>query len=997
MKTVQQAIKKKGSLALIIQRDMKVHNSYKVQNAPFQNKMSKYILNGNQVYVASSSNKSFQALQQNLALVEQFTPKCVLLDTLSNRVLKQWINDTTVETSEQQLLGKNKYTNLFLKVFPKQREFFTKYDNGTYVYYVKNRQIEFQDQLSIAYYACNDPKMMIMISKPDEILQIEDIVYNFTLEELKNVFMDSLEKMKIAILKPEADPSDSFVDIIFLFRNTVLKNHQYLFENYVNYQAALLQKSSRVMDKCFLFTNQFLVDQITKISQEKYYDYSQFYKEEEFDQKNKDELLEKIVIAGYIIDYVLRVRAMNGQNPFENTKFNKYLNQDDITKYLELHNFYADQLYNFQNFSIQASLFKDSQQSNYLTFEETVQRFKQKSENFKYQFEIMQNSQVKQGLVIVQNAPFQNKMSKYILNGNQVYVASSSNKSFQALQQNLALVEQFTPKCVLLDTLSNRVLKQWINDTTVETSEQQLLGKNKYTNLFLKVFPKQREFFTKYDNGTYVYYVKNRQIEFQDQLSIAYYACNDPKMMIMISKPDEILQIEDIVYNFTLEELKNVFMDSLEKMKIAILKPEADPSDSFVDIIFLFRNTVLKNHQYLFENYVNYQAALLQKSSRVMDKCFLFTNQFLVDQITKISQEKYYDYSQFYKEEEFDQKNKDELLEKIVIAGYIIDYVLRVRAMNGQNPFENTKFNKYLNQDDITKYLELHNFYADQLYNFQNFSIQASLFKDSQQSNYLTFEETVQRFKQKSENFKYQFEIMQNSQVKQGLVMQELFKKQISKIIQTRMMQGINQKDIIRSMQNIGREIYTKQDLRNYLKILLEANALLGYPLKFPGNLKDLMLDYIQNLQVEKTAKITSGLTFKSLTKNLQFAQLPKKESKQDEFTDDELDECFRYVVKQDGSKNELPEEFKYKSFDEMKKIAEEFQQINIKMNSKGKYELVDFNQTRLNQGEVDKLLHDLEVNNPNKNKKEKKQESDDNDDQQTQLKSGRRIKQKKK
>jgi len=42
--------------------------------------------------------------------------------------------------------------------------------------------------------------------------------------------------------------------------------------------------------------------------------------------------------------------------------------------------------------------------------------------------------------------------------------------------------------------------------------------------------------------------------------------------------------------------------------------------------------------------------------------------------------------------------------------------------------------------------------------------------------------------------------------------------------------------------------MYSKEDLRNYLKILLEANALLGYPLKFPGNLKDMMLPYIVNL-----------------------------------------------------------------------------------------------------------------------------------------------------
>ncbi|CAD8057634.1 unnamed protein product [Paramecium primaurelia] len=597
----------------------------------------------------------------------------------------------------------------------------------------------------------------------------------------------------------------------------------------------------------------------------------------------------------------------------------------------------------------------------------------------------------------VQNAPFQNNMSKYILNGNQVYVASSSDKSFEALQQNLSLVEQFTPKCVLLDTLSNRVLKQWIKDTTIETQEQQLLGKQKYTNLFLNVFPKQREFFTKQDNGTYVYYVKNRQIEFQDQLSVAYYACNDPKMMIMISKPDEILQIEDIVNNFNLEELKNAFLDTIEKMKLAILKPYADASDSFSDIIYIFRNTILKNHSYLFETYVNYQAALLQKSSRVMDKCFLFTNQFLADQVVKISKEKFFDYNTLYLEENFNSKCKDELLEKIVIAGYIVDYVLRIRAMNGQNPFENTKFNKYLNQDDVPKYLELHNFYADQLYNFQNFTIQASLFKDSQKSDYLSFEETVQQFKKKSLTFKYQFDIMQNSQIKQGLVMQDLFKKQISKIIQTRMMQGINQNDIIKSMQNIGKEMYSKEDLKNYLKILLEANALLGYPLKFPGNLKDMMLPYIVNLQIEKTAKITSGLTFKPLTKNLQFAKLEKKESKIDEFTDDEEDEdCIRYVVTQDGNKQEIPNELKNKSFEEMKKIAEEYQQINIKMDQQGRYEVLDNAQTRLNQNEVDKILRELEVDDDNQ-KDKKKDKLNEQNELESQTTKGRRIKQKKK
>lgn len=36
--------------------------------------------------------------------------------------------------------------------------------------------------------------------------------------------------------------------------------------------------------------------------------------------------------------------------------------------------------------------------------------------------------------------------------------------------------------------------------------------------------------------------------------------------------------------------------------------------------------------------------------------------------------------------------------------------------------------------------------------------------------------------------------------------------------------------------------------MKLYLKLLLEANAMLGYPFKFPANLKEGLFPYIHNL-----------------------------------------------------------------------------------------------------------------------------------------------------
>jgi hypothetical protein len=50
--------------------------------------------------------------------------------------------------------------------------------------------------LTAAYYACNDRKKSIILSKPDALVYIEDVVMNHTLGEMRAMFYEGVEYIK---------------------------------------------------------------------------------------------------------------------------------------------------------------------------------------------------------------------------------------------------------------------------------------------------------------------------------------------------------------------------------------------------------------------------------------------------------------------------------------------------------------------------------------------------------------------------------------------------------------------------------------------------------------------------------------------------------------------------------------------------------------------------------------------------------------------------------
>ncbi|KAM3134298.1 hypothetical protein pb186bvf_013583 [Paramecium bursaria] len=148
-----------------------------------------------------------------------------------------------------------------------------------------------------------------------------------------------------------------------------------------------------------------------------------------------------------------------------------------------------------------------------------------------------------------------------IYGSNKIFVSASQNASFSALRLNLAVVEQLQPDCILLDHFSHRDLCRILNISPNESQEEKLLGKSKYSKFFVKDLPYTRLYYQLDDNNTYIYRAdsQRRVIYFQDQLSVAYYACNTAKMSLLIAQPDQIELLADMASRNSLKDMQDTF------------------------------------------------------------------------------------------------------------------------------------------------------------------------------------------------------------------------------------------------------------------------------------------------------------------------------------------------------------------------------------------------------------------------------------------------------
>ncbi|KAM3134299.1 hypothetical protein pb186bvf_013584 [Paramecium bursaria] len=369
----------------------------------------------------------------------------------------------------------------------------------------------------------------------------------------------------------------------------------------------------------------------------------------------------------------------------------------------------------------------------------------------------------------------------------------------------------------------------------------------------------------------------------------------------------------------------------------------------------MIRNEAKIVNSNLFEQLILYQAALTNKASRSFSKTALFTNQFLTRKIVEKCQANIgLDYRNLFICS--NPTNKKEFIEKLVIAGYFVDFTIRNMALQEKTPFSLPIFKNILSEDDQLEYLQLHQVYINKLHDLQNIFIKSILIKDLNQRKLQTFEEIYQEITAKPKRLVYDFNILLLSNIKSQFVQNALSTNYIERMINQRKSQGINQKDVLHAIKGIQEQNYTQRNLSDYLKVMLEANAALGYPYQYPGNLKPQLGDFITSLQAQKHAeKITQNDVIK-IAENINFNEITQKKDQKEEslFSDDEEEGEFRnFFVGKDGE--EVPEFIKNLSLEELEKLSTSKQQFNILMDEHGDIDIQEKN--KLNEMEIDDII----------------------------------------
>jgi hypothetical protein len=76
----------------------------------------------------------------------------------------------------------------------------------------------------------------------------------------------------------------------------------------------------------------------------------------------------------------------------------------------------------------------------------------------------------------------------------------------------------------------------------------------------------------------------------------------------------------------------------------------------------------------------------------------------------------------------------------------------------------------------------------------------------------------------------------------------------MTNIINKRHNAGISQKETLEAVKCIKMGSYTEDSLREYIRLLHDTNASLGYPLRFPRMLAETMKNYVSNVEKDRLA-----------------------------------------------------------------------------------------------------------------------------------------------
>ena len=104
----------------------------------------------------------------------------------------------------------------------------------------------------------------------------------------------------------------------------------------------------------------------------------------------------------------------------------------------------------------------------------------------------------------------------------------------------------------------------------------------------------------------------------------------------------------------------------------------------------------------------------------------------------------------------------------------------------------------------------------------------------------------------KQETNTYEYNTHHFSSIKSKWAVMLAIRTQVNNIIKKRHSAGITQNESLMALKQIRQGNFSRAAIRDYMQLLLDANASLGSPLRFPQKLQEEFLPYISNTEKER-------------------------------------------------------------------------------------------------------------------------------------------------
>lgn len=155
----------------------------------------------------------------------------------------------------ENLIGRQHFMNFFRGNFPKNMRYYK--NTGDYSINEIDRQYKrkmFNCNLSLSYYGCFYEGIKIIFSSPNKLLHLEDLIVNYSLEQLQLMFLETLEeykrRAKIEEFNPPLIPPELYEKISEISQDI---HGEKLYDKKCQYSASVFRKIHKLYPDNILF------------------------------------------------------------------------------------------------------------------------------------------------------------------------------------------------------------------------------------------------------------------------------------------------------------------------------------------------------------------------------------------------------------------------------------------------------------------------------------------------------------------------------------------------------------------------------------------------------------------------------------------------------------------------------------------------------------------------------------------------------------------------